>query len=279
MLGISRQHKFWMSTDVIQGSSLQLTMRGRLSARWAAIWLGMTVALVVVDAFGVAAGLGLPGALSFWGGLVGINMLAWAAWRSWLPEEKPGARFVVGALALNGLLALEVPLLYRLMGRADATPDWRPFVYGLAVSIFIAYLLQASRTRRIRERADIDLASTQTIPAVTLPARILARAGIDNVADVLSVNAEDHYCRLVLRRGGSVLIHYRFKDAVDELGDQDGVQVHRGVWVASHAVTGGKRIGRRWSLGLVNGTSVAVSDTRVALCRARGWLKGGDELA
>jgi DNA-binding LytR/AlgR family response regulator len=196
-----------------------------------------------------------------------------------MPEEKPGARFLLGALALNGLLALEVPLLYRLMGRADATLDWRPFVYGMGVTMFVAYLLQASRTKRPRENACANPASSEEVPALATPARILARAGVNDVADVLSVHAEDHYCRLVLRGGGSALVHYRFKDAVDELGDEDGVQVHRGVWVADHAVSGSRRLGRRWSLQLVDGAEVAVSETRVALCRSRGWMKASDGLA
>ncbi|WP_431358382.1 LytTR family DNA-binding domain-containing protein [Sphingomonas echinoides] len=77
----------------------------------------------------------------------------------------------------------------------------------------------------------------------------------------------------MLRNMESVLIHYRFKDAVMDLGDRHGVQVHRSAWVANSGVVGAQRDGRRWSLKLADGTIVPVSETSVALCRARGWLR------
>ena len=36
-----------------------------------------------------------------------------------------------------------------------------------------------------------------------------------------------------------------------------------------------ERTGRRWSLQLVDGSLVPVSETSIALCRARGWLERG----
>ncbi len=241
------------------------------------IWLGITIILTIVDAFGVSTAFGLVLALAFWGALVGVNILGWSAWRRSLPGRRDSAgRMALGALVLNLLLAIEVPLLYRLMGRGDASVDWRPFAYGLLVTGFVMILLRATRARHTLAGQDSDVEDTPCSPATPAASfGILARAGI-NPADLLSVRAEDHYCRLAVRGGGTLLVHYRFRDAVGDLADVQGAQVHRGAWVADSAIAGSERTGRRWSLHLADGSRVPVSETSVALCQARGWLERGE---
>ncbi len=241
------------------------------------IWLGITVILTIVDAFGVSTAFGSMPALVFWGGLVGVNMLGWSAWRRSLPGKRDDPGWMaLGALVLNLLLAIEVPLLYRLMGRGDASVDWKPLAYGLLVTGFVMVLLRATRARHTLAKRDSDVEGTACSPATpTTSFGILARAGIDP-ADLLSVRAEDHYCRLAVRGGRTLLVHYRFRDAVGDLADVQGEQVHRGAWVADFAITGSERTGRRWSLHLADGSRVPVSETSVALCRARGWLERGE---
>lgn len=241
------------------------------------IWFGITIILTIVDAFGVSTAFGLVLALAFWGALVGVNILGWSAWRRSLPGRRDSAgRMALGALVLNLLLAIEVPLLYRLMGRGDASVDWRPFACGLLVTGFVMILLRATRARHTLAGQDSDVEDTPCSPATPAASfGILARAGI-NPADLLSVRAEDHYCRLAVRGGGTLLVHYRFRDAVGDLADVQGAQVHRGAWVADSAIAGSERTGRRWSLHLADGSRVPVSETSVALCRARGWLERGE---
>lgn len=254
---------------------------GRMSLLPFTIWLASTIMLVLMDAFGVATAFGSAGALAFWSGLIGVNIAGWLAWRRWMTDDTmPRRQFVTGAVLLNGLLAIEVPSIYRLFGRTDAMIGWRPFVYGLLVTLFVAYLRQAVRSRQSTSiEENRHTADNPVLPIDMAIPGILARAGIADPSDLLSIRAEDHYCRLVVRNGGSVLAHYRFRDAVRDLAHLDGAQVHRGAWVADHAVTGGQREGRRWSLKLADGTSVPVSETSVALCRGRGWLRPVDELA
>ena len=239
------------------------------------IWSGITIILTIVDAFGVSTAFGPVLALAFWGALVGVNILGWSAWRRSLPGKRDSAgRMALGALVLNLLLPIEVPLLYRLMGQGDASIDWKPFAYGLLVTGFVMVLLRATRARHTPAGQD-DVADTARSPAIPITnSGILARTGIDP-ADLLSVRAEDHYCRLAVRSGRTLLVHYRFRDAVGDLADVQGAQVHRGAWVADRAVTGSERTGRRWSLQLVDGSLVPVSETSIALCRARGWLERG----
>ena len=72
--------------------------------------------------------------------------------------------------------------------------------------------------------------------------------------------------------GDKPLLLYRFGDALADLEGLDGLQVHRGTWVAARAVRSAEREGRRWWLTLPGGTRLPVSDRHLPAVRARGWL-------
>ena len=88
---------------------------------------------------------------------------------------------------------------------------------------------------------------------------------------VAALQAEEHYVR-VFHAGGSELVHYRFGDAVQEMPESLGAQVHRSWWVADEAVTVAERGARRWQLKLRSGHAVPVSDSYTKAARERGWL-------
>ena len=54
--------------------------------------------------------------------------------------------------------------------------------------------------------------------------------------DIIAIQAEDHYVR-VHTALGSALIRYRFSDALRDVADLDGLQVHRSFWVARNSVS------------------------------------------
>lgn len=90
----------------------------------------------------------------------------------------------------------------------------------------------------------------------------------------IALAAEDHYLR-VHTAAGERLIHYRFSQAVRELGDA-GVQVHRSWWVARDAVRAVERDGDRHVLVLDRGLRVPVSRTHVLAAREAGLLPARD---
>jgi DNA-binding LytR/AlgR family response regulator len=101
---------------------------------------------------------------------------------------------------------------------------------------------------------------------------LLLRAGVSDPAQVMAVEAEDHYLRLHLADGRKPLVLYRLRDALAELSPLDGEQVHRGYWVAGRAVRGlERRDGRKWALRLEGGLLVPVSATFMPTVRKRGW--------
>lgn len=79
-------------------------------------------------------------------------------------------------------------------------------------------------------------------------------------ADIAALEAEDHYVR-VHTETDSELIHYRFADAVNEQGGQDGMQVHRSFWVSKDHIESMVRRGRSFDIVLKGGKRIPVGQT------------------
>lgn len=89
--------------------------------------------------------------------------------------------------------------------------------------------------------------------------------------DLLCIENEDHYIR-VHTTVGNALILMRLRDAVAQLSEIDGAQVHRAWWVAKSAVAAVAKRDRRILLKLIDGREVPVSRASAPLLRVRGWL-------
>ncbi|WP_269716000.1 LytTR family DNA-binding domain-containing protein [Caulobacter sp. NIBR2454] len=89
--------------------------------------------------------------------------------------------------------------------------------------------------------------------------------------DLLCLQMEDHYVRMHTPQG-SDLVLLSLNQAMTELGDLDGMQVHRSWWVARRAVQVVIEDGRNLRLKLVNGIEAPVSRTSVAKLKAAGWI-------
>ena len=63
---------------------------------------------------------------------------------------------------------------------------------------------------------------------------MLARLKPENRAPILRLSAEDHYTLTVTSRGRELIL-IRFSDALSELGDTVGTQIHRSHWIARAA--------------------------------------------
>ncbi|MGE3666320.1 MAG: LytTR family DNA-binding domain-containing protein, partial [Steroidobacteraceae bacterium] len=94
------------------------------------------------------------------------------------------------------------------------------------------------------------------------PARpILLRAKRDLGSQVLVLQAQDHFVQ-VTTPVGSELVLYRFNDAIREMGQDAGLQVHRSYWVARDAVRALSISEGQYTLELSNGTRIPVSRAR-----------------
>jgi hypothetical protein len=117
-------------------------------------------------------------------------------------------------------------------------------------------------------------------PAVRIaPAPETAKDGFRTLIDMmepkrrgslLAVSSEDHYVRLYSDQGNQ-LVAMRFGDALAQLGDGNGLQVHRRWWVATDAVDSISPAGDGLELQLHNGLKVPVSRSHVQQVR-KSWI-------
>jgi len=91
-------------------------------------------------------------------------------------------------------------------------------------------------------------------------------------SELLYLEMQDHYLRVVTRAGSDLLL-IRFRDALDELAGAEGFQVHRSWWVARAAITEARLQQGRWSLILSDGAEVPVSRTYLSVAREAGLLR------
>lgn len=216
----------------------------------------------ITGAFGTIA-MAYPARFGFWSLLIGWNIAKWIAWFAWRVRRPRDWRraAAIGALVINLPLPVEIPLALRLFEIRTAIDPARVWIEAAAISatLFVVLFL----TRR----------SSRAEAAVAADTGILFRAGVRDLTEVRAVRAEDHYCRVHLDDGRSLLVLARFADLRAELAGIDGEQVHRGAWIAAAGMDGAVRDGRAWRLVLGDGTRLPVSDSHLAAVRARGWLK------
>jgi DNA-binding LytR/AlgR family response regulator len=68
------------------------------------------------------------------------------------------------------------------------------------------------------------------------------------------------------------MILMRLADAIKEVGQTAGLQVHRSHWVAAAAVTSAKRTGDRAILTMSHGADIPVSRTYIPAIKEAGLL-------
>jgi hypothetical protein len=234
------------------------------------IWIASAAAgalMTLTGGFGTGA-MPLAQRALFWAVLMGWSALKWQLWFAFMvraPRDWTRAAIMGGVL-----LSLPIPFEVLLSGRAAGIDTGMPNLLGtwgrgLAIGTLVfCTILLVTRTLGYR-------------PSWRLPvpeaSGLLQRARVDP-ASLTAIEAEDHYCRVHRRDGASALIHYRFGDALEEVAALEGMQVHRGAWVAANAIEGTARDGRRWELLLAGGRRVPVSATYLPQARARGWIDG-----
>ncbi len=90
------------------------------------------------------------------------------------------------------------------------------------------------------------------------PAPLLLRLRPQHRATVLRLSSADHYTEVVTRRGRELVL-IRFSDALAELGEAQGLRVHRSHWIADEHVAGLERDGGRFFVLTVDGGRIPVS--------------------
>lgn len=292
-----------LGDDMIEGKPFPANARGEFVNRpdmqsalreWLALFASRrlwTTFIIVVLVFTLTGPFGTLERLNGWMRFGYWLTLQGAAWttamvfialvgRLWGDRlSSPLLHLAASTLPAGLLIAAEVEIIdYLFFG---LLPDPARWLQNLAVSLPLCALIsllamltgerQAVAAKPAAEppaRSPSDMTAAAPSPDQILPPPLLKRLKPENRGRVLRLSAEDHYTRVVTT-GGAELVLIRFADALAELGQAEGLRVHRSHWVADEAVREFRKLGQNGALLLRDGSEVPVSRSHSAAVRQR----------
>lgn len=267
----------------------------------ALIWIAVSVALSGLGPINPRSGLPVPQLLGYWLTVLGVAIALGAGLRQVaLRLVGRGRRpWVVDALLVPAFVLLYTPALHRfnqLVFGATAQlslAETGLLVAGLVLVVVLtreAFGLHAPGVNVWRPLEPVPASEPEAEPPTGAPDPAMpaapATAEIDEPVPLLRrlpapmrgeihvVSSANHYVDVRTVRGVTSLL-LRFSDALDELGETPGLQIHRSHWVADRAVAHLRRAGNRLYVVLSCGNELPVSRTHARAVRLR-W-GGPDE--
>ena len=244
----------------------------------------LTIELLVMVALGLL--VGLLGPFGTFGAPPAQRMLSWVIWllagyalfrptgvvARWLCEATGMPHFAGTLLALvvaSVPLTLIITMMAMRMDFAEALrwPGfWTMYLYIGVVAAVVSIAMGAVFGRAAPAPAPLPAeplaAPEPAAPTLQLPPGFGA---------VRALKGEDHYVR-VIGEGREEMILMRMRDAIERLGDADGLRIHRSWWVAKDAVASVRREGRTALVVLKSGHEAPVARDMMPALRAAGWL-------
>lgn len=241
-----------------------------------ASWIGIGAAGVIlglVAPFDTDLALGLIPRLAYWLVVAAIGFLLGSTVSTFVAEfmrqyvNKWVAIVIAGACA--GLANFAVLLLINwLVFRIG--PSDREYVIGLAINVVVISIIIAGAYVSISSHIERGTTAPMSAPE---PPRLLARLPIDKRGALISISVQDHYVDVVTDKGAELIL-LRLSDAMAEVGDTPGMQVHRSHWIATNAVAKVRRDGARAILTMANGRDIPASRTYIPALKEAGLLPG-----
>ncbi|MEA1651461.1 LytTR family DNA-binding domain-containing protein [Nitrospirillum sp. BR 11164] len=274
---------------------------------WVRSWGGvvaLSLVLAMFGPYGTFLSMDGPSRVVFWCasalGIAAMTRAVHAALRRWpIAAAWPAwQRRGVSALIASLPATLWIILLFSLCAKVTLGAQgggqggaqggtlhfWRTWPQVIVTSMVFAVILgrrdpegppataSAPEPGRVASPPDAEVVESAPDLAPDLAAAFLARACPRlREARLLALEAEDHYLR-IHTDDGSDLVLMRLRDAIAELGEGLGMQVHRSFWVARAAVAEATVRGQAAQLRLSDGMVVPVSRTALPRLRAAGWL-------
>lgn len=245
----------------------------RSSLKHGLIAIGIGIMFGFLGPFGTYPALALPSRYGFWIGLILFGylcvQLAWIPTRvvPYFAARPQPVRLIAVAIAsaVPMLFATAWALVQVQPGRVVGAMD----LPGLFVAVASVQLMLSFAALHILVPQTPEPRPAATRGGSHRPAFML-RVPLHLGTDLVAIEAQDHYLRIHTRLGADLIL-CRFADALNELTEADGLQVHRSWWVAADAVQAMARDGARTFVTLANGVRVPVSRSFRAAVRAREW--------
>jgi len=215
------------------------------------IYAAVAVILIVVSPFGTDKILSWPGRIGYWGVstllICFISDIVTRAANTFFTDDK--AIYQIASNTVLTSLAVTTVVFLVNMTVWGADPNVPGFFdlllivvpIALAVSCAINFLIRKLRP----QSAEKEIPFFRRLP--------------HHLGTELSyLSMQDHYVEVVTSKGKEMLL-MRFSDALAELEDYNGLQIHRSHWVSKEAVAGPKRVDGKLFLQMVDNAELPVS--------------------
>ncbi len=226
-------------------------------------FLAVTAICVVAGPFNTYENLSLIARIPYWAGIVAFSIVTAISVRVFVSDH-PALTNVPKALKVAGstlLIALFIAMFLYVLNSLIWTdiPSLPDYWSYLAVTVPVSLAVSIA----------VSLFSATPEPASgNAEVPFLKRLPVHLGTDLVSLSVRDHYVEAVTTRGCQLLL-MRFADAITELGNYDGLQIHRSHWVAADAVAGTRRRSGKLMIVLRDGRALPVSRSRVVIVRSR----------
>ena len=166
----------------------------------------------------------------------------------------------VGSVLAGFVVTLVVFFINALMLDMDNL-SWKDFVF-LAVNCMLIALAVSTIffvvSDSLQQHTGLKDTAVDLQPPVESDSPFYQRLPEALGTDLISLQAQDHYVEAKTALGKELIL-VRLSDAMKELGDSSGMQVHRSWWVAHQHIVEQKRINNKPHLILSDDSAVPVS--------------------
>ncbi|SEH15536.1 transcriptional regulator, LytTR family [Sphingopyxis sp. YR583] len=245
----------------------------------------LTIEILVMVALGLL--IGLLGPFGTFTAPPAQRMLSWTIWllagyalfrptnivAGWLCEATGLPRFAGKLLALvvaSVPLTLIVTMMLTRLPFADVLRwrgFWTMYLYIVVIAVVASAVMAAIFGRTASEATTPEATAPEPPPAPAAPVLPLP----SGFGPVLALKGEDHYVRII-GDAREELVLMRMRDAIERLGDRDGLRIHRSWWIARDAIASVRRDGRTAVITLRSGHEAPVARDMMPHLRAAGWL-------
>jgi hypothetical protein len=261
------------------GGRLQLALRElQVFASSPRFWLTFaTVVLIfaISGPFGTSQSMGVLPRFAFWLMLHGI---AWSlavicvvGAKVLLAAHIESSLFRMCIGAIVAAIPIGIALELILWSWERTPPSLAGFLHNAALSLPLSLLFcllsYLAMNGSAAPSAATEMPQQSAAPTGSDAVPLLDRLKPEQRGAILRLTVEDHYTAVTTSRGRALVL-IRFADAMKELGETEGMQVHRSHWVAHAHVAELLRDDGRLTLRLKDGAEVPVSRTYGAAVRA-----------
>ena len=228
-------------------------------------FLGIAVILAILAPFQTGEFLSVFARFIYWLAVVVLSYCVGYVANQYAAEVAPDS--IVKRIAIAGILTSPGAFLLVYLINVLALGYWASGLefLELAFNVFVISVI-------ISAIIQFAYASSETSDenATNRPA-IFDRLPIEKRGQLVSLTVEDHYVK-VRTTNGEEMVLMRLADAIREVGDTPGLQVHRSHWVAIDQVTSAARKGDGAILSMAHGPDIPVSRSNVANAKEAGLL-------